>query len=392
MPIWGWQSKRYTFGAGRSDDTTGAVATAVQSGFPSRFFMTASFSVGIGDTLRLFARFGGAKAGTGTVTVAANGTVTFSQAQQLRFGHVIQIGATLYPIRSGSGTSYVTNKLVAAATTATWSLITELLLHEETGTGLESQQPTISYLDDEVDILTVADDLLPDDDETWYVSFRIEIESSFLDPTPESVDWPFLRNEPVELYLYRNQFTRACEVRLEPIETDEDRGGLPVELTNTPTYIPLTNVQTLFFFKDTQPTLRAATVISDQIGRVKTMLPPGQFNVCFYGGGFKQSEWLTGNRSLTVGSGTSLVPWLGNSATRVSQNAEFNYIKSTFATFYWPGYVIAEDFTPERIVYRDEAAEVNAYADAYAIQLFGRVFAGKTFVDFIGIAIDPPPE
>lgn len=392
---YGWQSKRYPFGAARDAEGAEEVAATVQAGIPSRLTVAGSYYAGIGDTVRLVARFGGQKTGTGTVSAAANGTLTFSQAPNpaLTYGQVVLIGEGAYPILSGSGTSYVSSRKVAAASTGTWSVVTELELLKHTGTGVEAtDEPTLTRLDDEIDLLQVAEDLIPADETDWYVSFRVEITSEYLDPTPESVDWPFVRNEAVELYLYRNMVTQQVEVRFDPISDTELVASWRVPTQGNRKYLPLQGVQAVFFFKDSNPPLRAATVLSDAKGRVATSIPPATYNVRFIGSGIGEEHFLVDDQALTVGTGSNLTPWRNASTPRVAQSAEFTFLKSQFGTLYWPGYVIAEDFTPERAEFRDEAAETNAYGENYAIQLFGRVFAGKSYVDYIGIAIDPPPE
>lgn len=409
MPTYGWQSKRYTFGAARDEEASAPVVAAVQPGLPSRLIATASYYIGYGDTLRIVARFGGVRPGndpaaTGTpVTVAVTslGVMTFSATQSFKFGHVILINNVAYPIRSGSGTTYQTSKKNAAKTaTAAWSVISEVVLFEQQKLPLPEEPsappledpPGINLFEEELDLAEIGTSLLPDAEEDWYVSFRIEITSEYRDPTPESVDWPFVNNEPVELYLYRNLQTQIPEIRFEETDVSAWRSNQVTRVTATPTYMPLVGVQAIFYFKDVQPAVRAATITSDSTGLVKTSLPPAQYDVHFYGQGFTHNEWLVDDNALTVGVGASLTPWRGNATSGVSQAAEFNAIKSQFATLYWPGYVIAEDFAPARNVYRDEEAEVNAYGESYALQLFGRVFAGKSYVDYFGLAIDPPPE
>lgn len=392
---YGWQSKRYTFGAAREAVGAEEVAATVQAGVPSRLTVAASYYAGVGDTVRLVARLGGQKTGTGTVAAAANGTLTFSVAPSpaLAYGQVVLIGGNAYPILSGSGTSYVSSRKVAAASTGTWSVVTELELLKHTGTGVPAtDEPTLTRLDEEIDLLQVVADLLPSNEADWYISFRVEITTEYLDPTPESVDWPFVRNEAVKLYLYRNVVTQQVEVRTDPISDTELITSWRSPAQGDRRYLPLQGVQALFFFKDSNPPLRAATILSDAKGQVAAMLPPATYNVRFFGGGIGAEHFLIDDQALTVGTGSSLTPWLNASTPRVAQSAEFNHLKTQFSTLYWPGYVIAEDFTPERAVLRDEAAETNAYGDNYAIQLFGRVFAGKSYVDYIGVAIDPPPE
>jgi len=392
---YGWQSKRYTFGAAR--DAVGAedVAATVQAGIPSRLTVAASYYAGIGDTVRLVARLGGQRTGIGTVSAAANGALTFSTAPTpaLTYGQIVLIGGSAYPIVSGSGTNYVSSRQVAAASTTSWSVVTELELLKHTGTGVPAtDEPALTRLDEEIDLLQVASDLIPGYEADWYISFRVEITSDYLDPTPESVDWPFVRNEAVELYLYRNIITQQVEVRSDPVSDTELVASWRSPAQGDRKYLPLQGVQALFFFKDSNPPLRAATVLSDTKGRVATSLPPATYNVRFMGSGINEEYFLVDDRALTVGTGSNLTPWRNASTPKVAQSAEFNCIKSQFGTLYWPGYVVAEDFTPERAPFRDESAETNAYGDNYAIQLFGRVFAGKSYVDYIGVAIDPPPE
>lgn len=249
--------------------------------------------------------------------------------------------------------------------------------------------PAVDNLEEE---LTVTGANIPAGPTPWYVSFRVEILTARLDPTPESPDWPFVNSEPVTLYLYKNRQTQSNEIRMEPIESGVTRSNVPVPGTSA-TYRSLPRVQTVFYFKGMNPRLRAGTAVSDATGRVAVSLPPGQYDVECYGEGFLESEWLTGDRALSVGAGDYLTAWKGSNTTGVQQSAEFGYIKTQFSSLYWPGYMIAEDFAPSRAAFRDEAAENNAanYVTP-AFQWFGRVFAGNSYVDFVGIAIDPPPE
>lgn len=248
--------------------------------------------------------------------------------------------------------------------------------------------PKVDLLNEEID-LTDTPALLPTvDPSSWHVSFRVEITTDARDPSPVSPEWPFVNNSEVTLYLYRNLFTQAIEVRTDPVDTNATRGNIP-RTAAEPQYMPLTHVQTVFYFANSPVKLRAATVVSDKVGCVKTALPAGQYDIEFYGAGILSSEYLLG---YTVGAGDTLTPWKASSTTGIAQAAEFNSIKNEFSSLYWPGYVITEDFSPERAHLRDEAWKVNAYGNDLALQLFGRVFAGSTYVDFVGIAIDPPPE
>lgn len=261
----------------------------------------------------------------------------------------------------------------------------DIVLVDHTG-GAEA--PAVDRLNQEL-ALTSAN--LPTGGSPWYVSFRVEIHTARLAPSPESVDWPFVNSEPVSLYLYKNLLTQSNEIRLEPIESGVTRANVPIEGSGT-VYRTLKRVQTVFYFKGMNPRLRAATAVSDETGRVSVTLPPGQYEVECYGEGFLEAEWLTGGQALSVGAGEYLTAWKGSNTTGVQASAEFNYLKTQFSTLYWPGYMIAEDFAPDRAAFRDEAAENNAANyDAPAYQWFGRVFAGNSFVDFVGLAIDPPP-
>lgn len=247
--------------------------------------------------------------------------------------------------------------------------------------------PSVYLLDQEVDLLPIAN-LMPADPATWYLSFRLELETDYRDPTPESPDWPFVANSDVSFYLYRDLLTQSVEIRQDPIDTNRDRGG-NLLTTTVPEYLPIKQVQAVFYFAGGGEKLRVATAISDSTGLIRTALPAGTYDVEFYGGGILQSEWLYG---YTVGAGDTLTPWLGRSTAGISQAAEFSAIRTAFSTLYWPGYIVAEDFAPERAAYRDEAAETNAYGNNYAIQRFGRVFAGRSYVEFVGLAVDPPPK
>lgn len=256
-----------------------------------------------------------------------------------------------------------------------------------------SQVPEVNRLNQEIDLLgdpeLVSLNLLPANPNDWFVSFRIEITTDLRDPSPTSPEWPFVNNSDVTLYLYRNLLTQAVEVRSEPIDIGLTRAGVPLS-TAVPEYVPLKHVQTVFYFSGQSVKLRAATVISDKTGCVKTALPAGSYDIEFYGAGILPSEYLQG---YTVGAGDNLTPWSKTSTSGVAQAAEFSAIKNEFSTLFWPGYVVAEDFSPERAHLRDEDWQSNpSYGNNLALQLYGRVFAGKSYVDFIGVAIDPPPE
>lgn len=315
LTTYGWQSKKYLFGANYSGD----VATAVQSGSPGRILCTAACYAAPTDRVRIIARLGGTS---------------------------------------------------------------ELVLLDRTGAV-----DAVNLLDQEVNLGNFAN-VLPASDANWYVDFRVEISTPYKDPTPESVDWPFIDNDTVTLYLYRDLVTQSVVVRTDPMDSGTTRAGTPVT-SDASRYLPLKRVQTVFYFSDQTVRLRAATVVSDGIGKVSVALPSGAYDIEFYGGNVLESEYLKG---YVVGAGTNLSPWKGGTVSGIAQASEYNAIKAQFSTLYWPGYMIAEDFSPERLQYRNEAAETNSYGNNYAYQLFGRVFAGLSYVEFIGIAVDPPPE
>lgn len=318
MPTtYGWQSKRYPFGANR----TGDVATSVQSHLPGRMLCTTSYHVGTGDRVRIVAKLGGTS---------------------------------------------------------------ELVLLDHTG----GSNAAVDRRDAEITLADFAN-VLPGSANSWYLSYRVEITTDYLDPTPEDANWPFANNETVSLYLYKDLVTQANVVRTEPADTGLTRAGVSVT-SGTPQFLPLAQVQTVFYFTESGSLrLRAATAVSDTSGRVRVDLPAGTYDVEFYGAGFQDFEY---KRGFVVGAGTNLAPWSGSSVANISQAAEFGQIKAQFSTLYWPGYMVAEDFSPERAHLRDESAETNSYGNNYALQLFGRVFAGKSYVEFVGIAVDPPPE
>lgn len=384
MPTYGWQSKRYLFGSNR----TGEVETSVQGGLPGRLLGVMSKYIGTGDSVKLIARLGGASsvAGPGTVTVAST-TLTFTAPSSpppgftfdnyLAVGYTVVVGGNRYVLLSRTSATVWTIENGQAASNQNWAYVPEVVLYYGT-----SAVDKINRLSEELN-LTSFPSLRPAplNEEDWYLSFRIEIDTEFKDPSPESPDWPFVNNTDVTLYLYRNLRTQKFELRSDPVNPTSDTG--------TPEYLPLKQVQTVFYFAGTPLRFRAATVISNSDGRIDVSLPTGDYNIEFYGSGLQQSDWLEG---YTVGAGEYLSPWAGQSTTGIAQAAEFNAIKAEFSTLYWPGYVVAEDFSPERAEYRDENAEVNTYGDGYAWQLFGRVFAGRSYVDFVGIAVDPPPE
>lgn len=382
MPTYGWQSKRYLFGSNRAGD----VATNVQDGLPARLLGVMSHYIGTGDTVKLIARLGGpsSPAGLGTVTVAAT-TLTFTPPASppegfsfdnyLAVGYTVVVGANRYVLVSRTSATQWVIEGGQTASNQSWSYVPEVVLYWATSSAIK-----INRLGEEID-LTLFPNSRPSIIGDWYLSFRLEITTDYLDPSPESPDWPFVNNTNVTLYLYRNLRTQRFEMHTDPVNPNSDTG--------TPEYLPLNQVQTVFFFGNTPLRFRAATVVSDNNGKIELALPTGDYNIEFHGGGIVQSDWVEG---FTVGAGDYLTPWKGTSTSGVSQAAEFNSIKNEFSTLYWPGYVVAEDFSPERAQYRDENAEVNTYGNNYAWQLFGRVFAGKSFVDFVGIAVDPPPE
>lgn len=388
MPTYGWQSKRYPFGLARNAVGSEQVALDVQAGLPSRMLGVMSKFIGTGDSLKLVARLGGgsSEVGPGTVTVTsttltftapASPPVGFSFDNYLAVGYTIVVGANRYILLSRTSATVWTIEGGQAASNQSWTYVPEVVLYYGTSTT-----DKINRLSEELN-LTSFPSLRPAplDEEDWYLSFRVEIDTEFKDPSPESPDWPFVNNTNLTLYLYRNLRTQKFELRSEPV--------LPTSDTGTPEYMPLKQVQTVFYFAGTPLRFRAATVVSDRDGKIELGLPTGDYNIELYGAGLQQSDWIEG---YTVGAGEYLSPWNGQSTTGITQAAEFNAIKAEFSTLYWPGYVVAEDFSPERAEYRDEDAEVNTYGGGYAWQLFGRVFAGRSYVDFVGIAVDPSPE
>lgn len=394
MPTtYGWQSKRYLFGSARGAAGNQAVAAAVQEGLPSRLLGTASYFIGTA-------------AGKGTVTVTST-TLTFSQSQdgvvdvntRVTVGDntykvTVKTSNTVYQIAGGVSATdqmfaYSNDRvrLIAKIGDATPGApsTSEIVLLDDGAIGTP-----VNRLNEELQLSNFVGSLpgLTGYD-NWYLSFRTEIITDFLDPTPESPDWPFVENQEVVLYLYRDLLTQSFTMRSEPIDTNLTRAGVR-RTTVAPEYLPLSNVQTVFYFANTGSTrLRAATVVSDRAGRIRVPLPAGSYDIVFYGGGILESEWI---QNYPVGAGTTLTPWRGNSTTGVAQAAEYNVVRAQFSTLYWPGYMVAEDFSPERAAYRDESAETNSYGNDYAIQLFGRVFAGQSWIDFVGMAIDPSPE
>jgi hypothetical protein len=388
---YGWQSKRYEFGAGY----VGEVADHIQPGIPSRLLGIANYRrfdvepLEVDDPqpdhVRIAVQFGGAldEAGPGTVNVTP-GKLTFSQApDSLAAGYLVTVGSgnsrKVYTLKQpvvGSTTEW---EIVGgqAASSQPWTYTAEVAL-VDTAAGIDRREEEISLLSFPA--------LLTEDE--WYVRYRIEITTDTVNLSPNSPDWPFINSETVDLYFYRDLLTQSVLVRPEPLDTRLDRRGRP-RTSSTPEFMPLAGVQVVFYFANTPLRFRAYTAVTDNAGRITAKVPPAQYNIEFYGAGARQSEWLT---NYTVGAGEHISPWKGSSSSRVSQAAEFGFLKAQFSTLYWPGYVVMEDFAPERQLLRDESDVNLSYVNNYAWHLFGRVFAGKSFVDYLGIAIDPPPE
>jgi hypothetical protein len=248
-----------------------------------------------------------------------------------------------------------------------------------------STTPKVDLLDQEIDLLTSGSNLLPASDLNWALSFRVEFDAAQRDPNPESPNSPFAPHSNVTLYLYRDLLTQNIVVRSDPMETDTTRSNIPVTSAQQ-RYVPLKHVQTVFYFSNQPSKVRAATVVSNSVGRITASLPAGKYDIEMYGGGIIESDWP---RGYPVGAANNLTPWQGSSTTSVTQAAEFNVLRSQFATLFWPGYVVMEDFTDERAQFRSESL---AAPETHALQLYGRALAGSSFVEFIGIAVDPSPE
>lgn len=231
----------------------------------------------------------------------------------------------------------------------------------------------------------------------------------------------FNASQPVNIYLYYNYSTRLPEVRFEPRDITQTPPGsnpppnripkgnlatsfagninvrppLPRSFSNVPTshlpntgYAPLGGVQAQFFAAGTD--INFLTTVSDPNGVITGTLPPGSYDVLFYGGGIPPEMFLTGTKALSVGT-SDAVSRFGDTASDIAQSADFTSVKNTFASLKWVGYMVVEDFTTGRAQFRNETADATDAFSQSAIYNFGRIYRGLSYIDFIGVGLDPGP-
>jgi hypothetical protein len=153
-------------------------------------------------------------------------------------------------------------------------------------------------------------------------------------------------------------------------------------------YVPLSGIQVQFFAAGTN--ILFLTTVSNINGVVAGTLPPGSYDVKFYGGQITPDLWLTGNKALAVGVSDS-VSRFGDTGDDISQAADFTSVKNTFASMAWVGYMVVEDFTTRRAQFRNEASDGTDVFAQSAIYNFGRLYRGLSYIDFIGVGLSPQP-
>lgn len=243
--------------------------------------------------------------------------------------------------------------------------------------------------DTEIDVSS----LIPATLANWQVILKVSIYAD------ENTAPEYNASEPVILQCLKNTVTLQSEVYIggSPLVDSSGKSlrnlvraaGAVGAISPTDVYVPLSGVQVMFYAKDTS--LLISTAVTDRNGQIPTLLPPGSYDVKLYGGGFRQQDWLTGSTSISVGS-SDLITRFGGSASSASQGAEFGVYKAHLAAVKWVGYFIPEDFTDSRDGFRSENVDVNYEFAFLANQEFGRIFRGTSFVDFVGIALDPGPR
>lgn len=240
----------------------------------------------------------------------------------------------------------------------------------------------------------------------------------------EYTDSEFSATETVELYCYKNFRTRQSEVfttqqpntriyRPDPSVSisrpvvpdftnfasdikrrsnqnfDDFRVERPPEdAGSTDQFGPLSGVQAQFFSKDSD--LVFLTIVSDVNGKLSGKIPPGSYDVKLHGGGFTENQWLVGAKSLAVGLSDNSTKF-GEGTNDISQAAEFGQVKSYFSAMKWIGFMIVEDFTKSRAKFRNEAADTTESYLNHATYNFGRIYRGKSYIEFIGVGLDPSP-
>ncbi len=108
------------------------------------------------------------------------------------------------------------------------------------------------------------------------------------------------------------------------------------------------------------------------------------------GSGITESDWLTGDRSITLGSSDQIARF-GDIASDTIQSADFGVVKNELASLGWVKHFIAEDFTSGRVLYRDESADPNSVYTDLSLFQFGRCYKAKSYIEFIGLGMDPSP-
>lgn len=204
------------------------------------------------------------------------------------------------------------------------------------------------------------------DPSAWGIQFTITLS---VDPTTMP-DF-----EPTELFTawtYIEKATGRPVFRFEPFG-----------VADAALYQPVGGVQVQFYARDTNQ--RVGLGVSDSGGEMQVLVPAGTYDVRLYGYGFSEQDWLTGSNGVTVGTSTNAGPF-GSTTSDVAKTAEFSQIKTLFSSLHWPGYMVPEDFTDTRASDRDDPAGTTP-----ANQHFGRVYAGRSWVEYVGIAVDPSP-
>lgn len=203
---------------------------------------------------------------------------------------------------------------------------------------------------------------LPVSPDKWGFHYRVTISS---DPTTES---RFVRTERFVAYTVRNKVSRRIELLQSPA-------------TDLNTYQILPGLQLTLKEKGTDTVV--GHCVSTGSGVAEVMMPPGSYDIEIYGLGATHQDWLVGDKSISLGTSSTLTPW-GTRTNDTVQKAEFANILSVFSSLSWPGYIIAEDFTDPRKAYQvTQSNPVNWN--------FGRIYRGLSYVEFLGFALDPSP-
>lgn len=126
-------------------------------------------------------------------------------------------------------------------------------------------------------------------------------------------------------------------------------------------------------------------------GRVQMVLPPGKWEVRFFGGGFDKSDYFLGENALIVGNPDDITKW-GDDAGDVASLAEYSRMIENINQISWTRYHIIETFSTPRTEFRDETADPNAIYTSGARHQYGRLFKGDAFLRFWSLSMDPAPE